>query len=510
MANSECTTHKELRSSQILKTEEDVSSVISAFTNLVNPFVVEDPDLLYCIASGAPATNDIAHELLTADEVGVKLQTDFVQERLVKQEIAFHSPIKKQNLTTFSSLVKSVNVSGKSKKTKQITAERNVSGQLVMLAFEHDIDMKRVRSYPLGPLPWAPATADGMPAKTDKAKLLHCLEGKNQVQRPTTGEISYIVDGNAVLQAMVSLPGTFGDGVFEQFPKAERVDFVSDSYQPLSIKVVERSRREMSAPDIVKVSSTKAPRDWKKFLSNAENKKRLSEFLLEEWQKHKFATKLHGRQVVVVTEGKATRLSSVNGEQVVSEEISELCLTQEEADTKIILHCHHTAMNTSSNSTIIVRSPDTDVLVLLISHTQGLVQTLLFDTGVGNKRRLIDIKKIARELGEGLCQALPALDSFTGCDTTSAFVKKGKIKPLKALQKHTSFIPVFQNLGQSAEVPVDVFSKLEAFTCILYGGGSKKINSLRHDKFQERLSARSENGVLSSYNGIDMSLLPPC
>ena len=148
-------------------------------------------------------------------------------------------------------------------------------------------------------------------------------------------------------------------------------------------------------------------------------------------------------------------------------------------------------MNTSSNSPIIIRSPDTDVLVLLISHAQGLAQILLLDTGVGNKRRLIDIKAIAREPGEGLCQALPALHSYTGFDTTSAFVKKGKIKPLKALQKHTPFIPVFQNLGQSAEVPVDVFSKLEAFTCILYGGGSKKINSLRHDKFQERLSARS-------------------
>ena len=101
MANSECTTLKELRSSQILNTEEEVSSVISAFTNFVNPFAVEDPDLFYCIASGAPATDDIAHELLSADEVGVKLQTDFVQERLVKQEIAFHSPIKKQNLKTF-------------------------------------------------------------------------------------------------------------------------------------------------------------------------------------------------------------------------------------------------------------------------------------------------------------------------------------------------------------------------------------------------------------------------
>ena len=170
-------------------------------------------------------------------------------------------------------------------------------GHLVMLSLEHDIDMKRVLSYPLGPVPRALATADGMPAKTDKAKLLHYLEGKNQMQRPTTGEISYVVDGNAVIQSIVSLPGTFGelaDSVFEQLPKAERVDFVSDSYQPLCIKDVERSRRAMSAPHIVKGSSTKVPRDWKKFLSNAENKKRLSEFLLEEWQKHKFATKLRG------------------------------------------------------------------------------------------------------------------------------------------------------------------------------------------------------------------------
>lgn len=82
------------------------------------------------------------------------------------------------------------------------------------------------------------------------------------MQRPTTGEISHVVGGNDVLQAMVSLPGTFGeltDSVFEQLPKAERVDFVSDSYQPLSIKDVERCRRGMSAPHIAKGSSAKVP-----------------------------------------------------------------------------------------------------------------------------------------------------------------------------------------------------------------------------------------------------------
>lgn len=40
---------------------------------------------------------------------------------------------------------------------------------------------------------------------------------------------------------------------------------------------------------------------------------------------------------------------------------------------------HHTEVNTSSNSTIIARSPDTDVLVLLISRTQGLALKELFD-----------------------------------------------------------------------------------------------------------------------------------
>lgn len=80
-------------------------------------------------------------------------------------------------------------------------------------------------------------------------------------------------------------------------------------------------------------------------------------------------------------------------------------------------------MNTSSNSTIIARSPGTDELVLLISRTQGLALKELFDTGVGNNNScLINIKQIARELGEGLCQKLPVLHSSTRCDTTSAIV----------------------------------------------------------------------------------------
>ena len=63
---------------------------------------------------------------------------------------------------------------------------------------------------------------------------------------------------------MVSLPSTFGElaeYVFQQLPRAQRVDFVTDSYHPLSIKGLERSRRDSSQAHLVKGPSTKVPRD---------------------------------------------------------------------------------------------------------------------------------------------------------------------------------------------------------------------------------------------------------
>ena len=103
---------------------------------------------------------------------------------------------------------------------------------------------------------------------------------------------------NALLQAMVSLPSTFGElgeYVFQQLPIAQRVDFLTDSYHPRSIKELERSLRGSSQAHLVKGPSTKVPRDWKKFLRNEENKMRLCSFLLEEWKKGKYAPKLQGK-----------------------------------------------------------------------------------------------------------------------------------------------------------------------------------------------------------------------
>ena len=82
----------------------------------------------------------------------------------------------------------------------QVRVERNVFGQLVLLSIEHDLDVQLALAFPLGPVLWSLATADGMPTKTDKSKLLHNLESCSKPITDRTSDDVHIIDGNAMLQ----------------------------------------------------------------------------------------------------------------------------------------------------------------------------------------------------------------------------------------------------------------------------------------------------------------------
>ena len=145
------------------------------------------------------------------------------------------------------------------------------------------------------------------------------------------------------------------------------MDFVTDSYLPLSIKGIERQRRGSSQPHLIRGSLTKVPRDWKQFLRNEENKTRLTHFLLGEWKGERYTAKLKGRRVFFVCENKCFCLSS-NGKDTVCEEVDELNSTQEEADTKIIVHCLNIAATSPPDLKILIRSPDTDVFAQICTR----------------------------------------------------------------------------------------------------------------------------------------------
>ena len=109
-----------------------------------------------------------------------------------------------------------------------------------------------------------------------------------------------------------------------------------------------------------------------------------------------------------------------------------------------------------------MKSPDSYVFFILLHYASKLNRvTLLFDTGSGNKRRLINITDIAKGLTQDYCTVLMTLHAYTGCDSTSAFKGIGKVKPIKTLQLMPKFTSVLARLGDSWDVSDDLISGLE-------------------------------------------------
>ena len=104
---------------------------------LCNPFTIEDKDTLYCPSSGTSVPSDVESDILMSDEIGKKAHKQFVQDRLIDKTVSFHASVKKQNLKTFANQAKISLVQGKARKNIEITAERNVFGQLVILYWNH-------------------------------------------------------------------------------------------------------------------------------------------------------------------------------------------------------------------------------------------------------------------------------------------------------------------------------------------------------------------------------------
>ena len=182
-----------------------------------------------------------------------------------------------------------------------------------------------------------------------------------------------------------------------------------------------------------------------------------------------------------------------------TEEVRELSSSQEEADTRLLLHASHAARE--GYEAVIVNSEDTDVFILLLGFSSSINTKLYVRCGTKTRTRLIDIGKVVHSIGREVCEALMGMHSFTGCDTVSAFAGKGKISALKILKSNNNVRRAFTELGQSWVVSDDLFTVLEKFTCSMYmsvGNITGRVNDARYKLF------RAKNGEVESHQ------LPPC
>ena len=351
------------------------------------------------------------------------------------------------------------------------------------------------------PLPWALANADGSLRKTNKAALARELEKNVSPAEAIPTPSTCIIDGMGLVQRMNGNNKTFAQlaesvlaMVLYVGGHSGMVDVVFDVYRQPSIKDSERLNRYASTTvQYTCLARGHNIQQWRKLLSSPFNKTSLIKFLVGEWKGQRYRDMLQGKALYVTCEETCFKMTA--DEWV---EVAELQSTQEEADTRLLLHALHAAR--TGSKAVIVTAEDTDVMLLCLAFQKDIPCPIYQKCGTQNRTRFADISKLALSLGEIFCDSLIGLHAFTGCDTVSAFASRGKLNALKLMQRDITYQETFSQVGQSWDVQPQLFEKVQQFTCRMYVAASSttEVNDLRYQLF---CAKRGE---------IESNLLPPC
>ena len=183
-----------------------------------------------------------------------------------------------------------------------------------------------------------------------------------------------------------------------------RLDAVWDVYIVESLKTSSRQKRGHGQQRKVSPSAP-IPSDWKGFLRNDANKQDFCAFLAKEIEK----CKVSGKQIMSTCHENVCSSGDIFLGNLAP-------CTQEEADTRLLLHAADCVKQ--EHSIIIIRTSDTDVVVLAISLSQQLgAKELWTSSGTGKHFRYIAFYDIAFKLGPDKCKARPVYHAITECDT---------------------------------------------------------------------------------------------
>ena len=167
-----------------------------------------------------------------------------------------------------------------------------------------------------------------------------------------------------------------------------RIDVVFDVYADVSIKNAERvncgSDNGLLFSNIVAGHKIK---QWRRLLSSPKSKANLIKFLSRNWQTTK-----------------CFKLTSN-----ATSEADSLFTTQEEADTRMLLHAKHAADESSS---LIIASEDTDVLIICLSLVQNFACRMYIKCGAKNRERFVDVQNVASCCSCSECVPCPSRNAF--------------------------------------------------------------------------------------------------
>lgn len=505
----------DLKQNQINISCNQIKSFIGIVNQNLNPFERSlNEDVLYNISTGQSVSENVTDFLINIEESGHTLREQFISERAVDSS-RFESPIKKNKILTFSNMAKKkqVRIMGK---VQEVRMQRDLFGRLLGVSMDQKLDLEKVLTYPLTPVPLSLCHLDETICKTDKSVLLKSLEGKIKTIAPSHIDI-VIVDGFFILHTLKELPKTFGNiskKILQTFTKysSHRIDIIFDRYFSPSIKDnehilrsgnVEQRQYHISGPNQVR------PASFEVELKNNSFKEALISFLISHWSSDEMAP-FFINKTVYLNYDVCYKYEENDGKviQRIANELS--CERHEEADTKIIYH----VCQNENDCNILIRCSDTDVLIIMLGNMQHMnsASNIYMNVGVGNNCRYINVSEMYRKVGNLFCSSLPGFHALTGCDYNPAFYRKGKKRPLKLLESSERYQKACSDLGDYRNNP-SVFMLLEEFICRVYGLKTiNDVNKARFDMFTKTFKPKDVqfenfNTKIKNY---DSSNLPPC
>ena len=259
---------------------------------------------------------------------------------------------------------------------------------------------------------------------------------------------------------------------------AERIDVVFDTYKHKGLKAAARCKRGKDVRRKVQ-HDTVVPNNWRAFLRLGENKSELFPYLLS----NQMATAGLIDQALICAFNDTCFSNNPDIDLT-----SMVPCNLEEADTRVFLHATNMAEN--GHQRVVIRTVDTDVLVITIStfdKLESFVEELWLDFRAEKNGKFYPVHDIYEELRKSKAMGLPFFHAFTGCDQVSFLshvIKSSAWKVWKSYDEVTPYFAPLSNQPSLDEVQAAV-PTLERFTVILYDRTSNSVttNARRRDLF---------------------------
>lgn len=523
-------THEQNQPAAMKRDEKHIVDLVEHIqSNMTNPFdtAMHPESALVNISTGLHASDEVKSSLANVVNTGKQRLEAFAHGTLSSEGTrSFYAPIQRSGLKTFSDMLKPTRIlhQGKSQNVC-IAAELVFRRALTLSGVRESINMRSILSLPVTSVPTALFHEDGTMRKCQKSDLMKHLETKacSMPNLPAYDKSkTYVIrDAMAELHKMKgsahrtfeSLGATYLNNLCKAFDVAETVVDVWDRYgEENSVKSQERERRgDKRGTRRYQVIGGRSVPPWQKFLSLSSNKSALAnylgEYLASEGPHHAKLADPHRKILVsgAYSDGHITKSITWNGAEI----NPHLAVSHEEADTRMLfqaVQANKTLEENGHQGRIVIRSPDTDVLVLALHFCPQLnaVEEVWLETGqtttATDRHRFIPVHEICKAFPPLFSTILPAVHAITGCDSVSSFFKIGKKSVLKVIEdKGTDAFRSLALFGQDDEHDLQSARELVA---TLYD--PKRKHATSHTNLNK---LRVE---LTSTKDVALAQLPPC